>query len=199
MCSSDKGLCGAVHSSLSKLARKSIKEKSESTSVVVLGDKAKPQIAREARMNIKLVVNQVGRDAPTFSEALAVVNSIMKESLSACRYSVLFNKFKSVIAYENCKKIVPTLEELESAKCRPKYEIKPEIINNYLEWVLANVIFQGFIEGYASEMAARRMAMENATKNSEEIVDNLTMQYNRTRQAVITNELVDIITGASAL
>lgn len=74
-----------------------------------------------------------------------------------------------------------------------------ELLSNYREFALASLVFWALAEGQASEMASRRMAMENATKNSEGIVQALTMRFNRTRQAVITNELVDIITGASAL
>jgi F-type H+-transporting ATPase subunit gamma len=203
VCSSDRGLCGSIHSSLSKMARQSIRVNKENTSVVVLGDKSKPQVAREGKENIRLAINQVGKNVPSFSEALSVVNALVKESIispkNSDKITVLFNHFKSMIAYENKAAIIPTLPSIESAPNRPKYELKPEVAQNYLEWTLANSIFEGLVEGYASEMAARRMAMENATKNSEEIVQRLTMKYNRTRQAVITNELVDIITGASAL
>lgn len=199
VCSSDRGLCGAIHSSLSKLARQIVRKDKEGTSIVVLGDKAKPQVAREGRTNIKLAINQVGRNAPSYSEALSIVNALLKEKIESDKIKVMFNYFKSVIAYENKTVTLPTVESIEAAPGRPKYEIKAEVVQNYLEWVMANSIFEGLVEGYASEMAARRMAMENATKNSEEIVQRLTMQYNRTRQAVITNELVDIITGASAL
>ena len=181
------------------MARAIIRDKDPNAKVVVLGDKAKPQVARENRHNIALAVNQVGRNPPTLSEALSIVNAIKAEKLDEASITVLFNHFKSVIAYENKAIKVPNQRDIEGAAGRPKYEIKSDIIQNYLEWILANQIFLGLVEGYASEMAARRMAMENATKNSEEIVGRLTMQYNRTRQAVITNELVDIITGASAL
>jgi len=74
-----------------------------------------------------------------------------------------------------------------------------DVLQNYNEFLLANNIYWGLVEGHASEMSAKRTAMENATKNAGEMVDRLTMTYNRSRQAAITSELVDIITGASAL
>ena len=74
-----------------------------------------------------------------------------------------------------------------------------EILEHYLQWCLVSRLYWALAEGHAAEMSAKRTAMENATKNSEEMVSALTMKYNRTRQAVITNELVDIIVGASAL
>ncbi|CAJ0647744.1 6226_t:CDS:2, partial [Entrophospora sp. SA101] len=74
-----------------------------------------------------------------------------------------------------------------------------DVLENLQEFAFANSIYWGLVEGHAAEMAAKRTAMENATKNAGEMIDRLTLTYNRGRQAVITNELIDIITGASAL
>jgi F-type H+-transporting ATPase subunit gamma len=79
------------------------------------------------------------------------------------------------------------------------FEVEDDALENFSSYLLASQLFWALSEGHASEMAAKRTAMENATKNAGEIIIKLTMKYNRTRQAVITNELVDIITGASAL
>jgi F-type H+-transporting ATPase subunit gamma len=79
------------------------------------------------------------------------------------------------------------------------YEIDEKVLANYAEFSFANSLFWAIAEGNASELSARRSAMENATKNAEEMIQKLTLTYNRRRQAVITNELCDIITGASAL
>jgi F-type H+-transporting ATPase subunit gamma len=79
------------------------------------------------------------------------------------------------------------------------YEIEDHVLENFHQFLIANTVFWGLAEGFASEFSARRTAMENATKNAEEMVKKLTLTYNRSRQAVITNELCDIITGASAL
>ncbi|KAJ2436249.1 atp3 gamma subunit of the F1 sector of mitochondrial F1F0 ATP synthase, partial [Coemansia sp. D1744] len=79
------------------------------------------------------------------------------------------------------------------------YEYQDEVLENLNEFLLANSLHWALVEGHAAEMAAKRSAMENATKNAGDIINRLTLQYNRGRQAVITNELIDIITGASAL
>lgn len=79
------------------------------------------------------------------------------------------------------------------------YEVSDDALDAYIHFNQVSSLFWAMAEGYASEMSAKRMAMENASKNADAICGNLTMQYNRTRQAVITNELVDIIVGASAL
>ncbi len=79
------------------------------------------------------------------------------------------------------------------------YEIEDDVLENYHQFILSNTIFSSLAEGFASEVSSRRTAMENATKNADEMVKKLTLTYNRSRQAVITNDLCDIITGASAL
>ena len=79
------------------------------------------------------------------------------------------------------------------------YEYEPDVVKNYADYNLASALFASIAEGQASELSARRTAMENATKNAGEMIQKLTLTYNRQRQAVITNELCDIITGASAL
>lgn len=205
-CSSDRGLCGAIHSSVSKFVKKAVIE-APTAKVVVLGDKAKPQIARGARNNIVMSFNQIGKDIPTFTDALDVAQLLLQkgdgESKSLIAesndISVVYNAFRSVIAYETTTLTVPNEERLALMPNLAQYEYDSDILQAYSQFLLASQIFTGLVEGHASEMSAKRMAMENASKNSDEIVLALTMQYNRTRQAVITNELVDIITGASAL
>lgn len=202
-CSSDRGLCGAIHSSVSKFIKKAVIE-NPSSQVVVLGDKCKPQIARGAKKNIIMSFNQVGKDIPTFTDAIdiseRVLAAVQGNSFKAQpNPQIVYNEFKSVIAYETVSVTVPSADNLGKQPKLAAYEYDDDVLRAYSDFLLASKIFSGLVEGHASEMSAKRMAMENASKNSDEIVLALTMQYNRTRQAVITNELVDIITGASAL
>jgi F-type H+-transporting ATPase subunit gamma len=88
---------------------------------------------------------------------------------------------------------------LSTSEGSTAYEATDDTWKNYSQFLISNQLYWTLIEGHTSEISARRTAMENATKNAGEMISSLTMQYNRTRQAVITNELVDIITGASAL
>jgi F-type H+-transporting ATPase subunit gamma len=100
--SSDRGLCGAIHSSIAKSIRKTVRESHLKASIVVLGDKAKPQVAREARNNISLHFNQLGRNIPLFADAANVVDILMKqEAIPLSSVQIYHNRFKSVIAYEN--------------------------------------------------------------------------------------------------
>lgn len=148
--------------------------------------------------------NQVGKDIPTFTDAIDISEQIIPKisgnsEIPAMNPIIVYNEFKSVIAYETVEKSVPSAERIQTQPKFSAYEFDPDTLQAYSHFLLASQIFSSLVEGHASEMSAKRMAMENASKNSDEIVLALTMQYNRTRQAVITNELVDIITGASAL
>lgn len=204
VCSSDRGLCGAIHSSLSKTVKKISKQNSSTTQIAIIGDKAKPQIARGAKKNIIVSYSQVGKSSPSFSEAAFLTSDILSENVHFKSVKILYNQFQTVISYQNSFHNIFNIKTIREAPKMPVFAeidepINQETLQNFFEFNMANMLFWGLVEGYASEMASRRMAMENATKNSEQIVLGLTMKYNRTRQAVITNELVDIITGASAL
>jgi F-type H+-transporting ATPase subunit gamma len=194
--SSDRGLCGAVHSSVCKAIRSLVKERPE-TRLAVIGDKARNQLQRDYRNNIDMSFNQIGRVVPTYMEA-----SLIADQLIAGPYDMItlyFNHFRSVIAYETQHKRVATLRDFEEASKLAIYEIEDDVHRNFYEFMVANTLYWTLVEGHASEMSARMTAMENATKNANEVIGKLNIFYNRTRQAVITNELVDIITGASAL
>ncbi|ORX94193.1 ATP synthase F1, gamma subunit [Basidiobolus meristosporus CBS 931.73] len=197
--SSDRGLCGGIHSSVSKATKNLLATKPESP-IVVLGDKAKPQIARSAKESIALSFNQLGKANPTFSEACAIVDTMRTSDVEFDTAQIIYNKFTSAIAYE--ADTIPVYSE-EVIKTGPKfaeYELEEdEVLQNLKEFTFANALYWGLAEGHASEMSAKMTAMENATKNAGEMIDKLTLTYNRGRQAVITNELIDIITGASAL
>lgn len=198
-CSSDRGLCGAIHSSVSKLTRYLARASPASTEVAVLGDKAKPQVARDSKRNIKISFAGVGRSIPTMLDAISILETIQKEGIKADQISIIYNRFQSVIAYQSVLITMPTVAKLKASPKLSAYEYDEDVLENYSEFLLASKLFAGLVEGHAAEMAAKRSAMENASKNAGEIADGLQMKYNRTRQAVITNELVDIITGASAL
>ena len=121
-----------------------------------------------------------------------------------CR--VIFNKFVSAITQEvTFKSLIPVEvknDEIDENVSSSIYEFEPseeEILNDLLPRNLATQLYSSQIESTASELAARMTAMDNATRNAGEMIDNLTLQYNRTRQAVITKELIEIISGAEAL
>ncbi|KAI9272105.1 ATP synthase F1, gamma subunit [Helicostylum pulchrum] len=196
--SSDRGLCGGIHSSISKATRRAVAENA-SAEVVILGDKPKAQLGRIIRNQIALTFNQIGKDMPSFEEASSIVDIIKTEGIEFDTANIIYNKFISAVSYE--ASIIPAYSEA-TFKASPNfavYEIEDDVLANLQEFSFANGVYWAMVEGHAAEMCAKRAAMENATQNAGEIIGKLTMTYNRGRQAVITNELIDIITGASAL
>ncbi|GAA5811694.1 hypothetical protein MFLAVUS_005135 [Mucor flavus] len=196
--SSDRGLCGGIHSSVSKATRRAVEQHPDAL-VAVLGDKPKAQLGRAVRSNIAISFNQIGKDMPSFEEASSIVDTIKEQGIEFDSARIVYNKFISVVAYE--ASIIPAYSQ-EAFKASPKfatYEIEDDVLANLQEFSFANSLYWALVEGHAAEMCAKRAAMENATQNAGEMIGKLTMTYNRGRQAVITNELIDIITGASAL
>ena len=166
--------------------------------LVVLGDKARPQVGRHSKNRISLNVSQLCKQVPAFEDVAAVVNLALKNSESDSM-KLVYNKFVSVISYNTTVVDLCSASEYSNSENIAVYEVADGVFEDYAQFNAATRLYSSLVEGFASEMAARRSAMENATKNAQEVIAKLTMQYNRTRQAVITNELVDIITGASAL
>jgi F-type H+-transporting ATPase subunit gamma len=99
-CSSDRGLCGAIHSTVAKPVKKYCAKNPDTTAVLVIGDKPRSQIAREARKNIVLSFNSIGKNIPTYSEASSIVDLAMSGKVDFGAINVYYNKFNSVISYE---------------------------------------------------------------------------------------------------
>ncbi|KAI9593245.1 ATP synthase F1, gamma subunit [Syncephalis fuscata] len=198
--SSDRGLCGGIHSSVSKYTKRTIDAATEHPlQLIILGDKAKAQLSRTHGEGINLSFNQLGKASPTYAEACAIVDTIQAEGLQFDEARIVYNNFQSVISYEAVEAHVYSEEIFKESAKFSQYEIEDDVLDNLYEYQFANTLFWTLTEGHAAEMAAKRTAMENATKNAGDMIDRLTLTYNRGRQAVITNELIDIITGASAL
>jgi len=200
--SSDRGLCGGVHSNITKAVKAYFLEQGENANikVAVIGDKARLQLQRTHAANILLAVNEYGRKAPTFTEASMVASAILDSGYEFDTAEVIFNTFRSVVSYTTSRQPVIPYDTLSAAEKMSVYDdIDADILRNYSEFQLASIIFTCMMEGNCSEQSSRMTAMDNATKNAGEMIDKLTLKYNRTRQAVITRELVEIISGASAL
>jgi len=201
--SSDKGLCGGIHSSVSKFTRRAIADKEHpvdsDSPIMIIGDKSKAQLSRALPKNLSLTFNQIGRDIPTFADAAGVADLIVKSDVKYDSIAIVYNKFVSSISYEPATVEVQTEDSLKASPGFKAYEMEDDATKDLAEFALANAIFAALVEAHACEQSARRNAMDNASKNAGDMISTLQMQYNRGRQAAITNELVDIITGASAL
>lgn len=197
--SSDKGLCGSIHSQLAKSARKRIEELNGNVEIVTIGEKVKAQLSRTHGEKMALAFSSVGKEEPNFHE----VSLIADEISNLGKYEnteILYNRFVSGVSFEPSKFSVFTADAIEKAPGLSKYEVEGENgTDDLAEFSFANSLLAAQADGHASEISARRNAMDNASKNAGDMINSYSILYNRTRQAVITNELVDIITGASSL
>ncbi|KAF5392661.1 hypothetical protein D9757_000938 [Collybiopsis confluens] len=202
--SSDKGLCGGIHSSVSKATRRAFANVPDSpipgvsvdsdSPIMVVGDKSKAQLSRVLPNNFQLTFNQIGRDVPSFADAAGVADLVVKSGVAFDSVVIIYNKFVSAISYEPGVMEVKGEDELKKNAAFNKYEMEDDFTKDLFEFSLANAVFAALAESHACEQSARRNAMDNASKNAGDMISSLTMQYNRGRQAAITNELVDIIT-----
>jgi len=198
---SDRGLCGACHTSVVRQIRNEITEKGgDDIKVVCVGDKSRGILQRLYGKNILLVANEVGRLPPTFTDASKLTAAILNCGYEFDSGKIIYNRFKSVVSYSTSEMPVYSLASVQAAPKLTVYDsLDDEVIKSYLEFSLASMIFYAMKEGACSEQSSRMTAMDNASKNAEEMIGKLTLTFNRTRQAVITRELIEIISGASAL
>jgi len=201
--SSDKGLCGGIHSSVSKATRRAINEDTTTDKgnvhVMVVGDKSKAQLSRAIPSHLDLTFNGVGKDVPTFADASAIADMILTSGVKFDSVHLVYNKVISAIAFEAAITSVFGEESLRNSPNFKSYEMEDDATKDLAEFALANAIYAVLVEGHAAEINSRRNAMDNASKNAGEMIGSLQLKYNRGRQAAITNELIDIVTGASAL
>lgn len=197
---SDRGLCGAVHTSVSKIIRNELAEGNENIKVVCVGDKSRAILQRIYGQNLMLVANEVGRKPPTFLDASKLANEILNSGYNFSSGKIIYNRFKSVVSYETKEMPLFSLDTISTSPKMSMYDsLDANVIKNYLQYSLASLLFYAMKEGACSEQSSRMTAMDNASKNAGEMIDKLTLTFNRTRQAVITRELIEIISGASAL
>lgn len=207
--SADKGMCGGINSGLAKAARLyTIQEESKGASVDITCCGSKCPNGLKAFYGDRFKSNFEGfKLVPfNFTSASIVAESIINSDPDRC--ALVYNKFVSMIAYEATvvpmytKKAVKAVAAAEWSKSVDQYNFEPpvfEVWDDLNEFYYATMIYRYYLESHVAEESARMAAMDNASKNSQEIVDKLTLKYNRARQAKITTELCEIIAGASAL
>ncbi len=208
----DRGLCGAFNSSIVRGARRHIHEligDGKTVKILCIGRKGRDLLRREFADHMVYDVDFAGVKYMTF-DFVAPVAKKVTEMFEASEFdvcSVFFNGFQSVITQVMThQRLIPAevhdLEhkEGESANVYFEYEPgEPEILEHLLPRNLEVQIYRALLENAASEQGARMAAMDNATRNAGEMIDRLTLNYNRARQAMITKELIEIISGAEAV
>jgi len=195
--SSDRGLCGAIHSNVCKYIKALDKE---NLAIVCIGDKSRTQLQRTNAENIIFQVGEIGRLPASFEDAGAIATEIINSVPDYSDGTLVYNKFRSVVSYTTA--VIPffTPAAIAASEKVGVYDsLDADVIECFQEYSLASLLFYTLKEGACSEQSARMTAMDNASKNASEMIDKLTLTFNRTRQAVITGELIEIISGAAAL
>ncbi len=205
---SDRGLCGGFNSNIIKKAKSyfsKILDEGKELKIITVGSKGNDQLKRA--YGDKIIENISFKDSKNANYFDAdKVGKMVIEKFEAGGFDVctiFYNQFKNVITQiPQAQQIIPLNNEDEENNSDESYEFEPdedEILSNLLPKNISTQIFKAMLENSASEQGSRMSAMDNATRNAGEMVDKLTIVYNRSRQAAITKELIEIISGAESL
>ncbi|MFT5438610.1 MAG: F-type H+-transporting ATPase subunit gamma [Alphaproteobacteria bacterium] len=216
---SDRGLCGGFNSTIvreSRMRIRSLIDQGKEVKILCVGRKGRDMLRRDYRSLIGETVEDIAKPSLTFANAKGVADRVL-EMFNAGEFdvcTVIYNRFVSIInqvvtpqqlipfSVEPASSSDDASEQAGEPASRASYEFEPdeqEILEDLLPRNLAVQIYRALLENAASEHGARMSAMDSASRNAGEMIDGLTLTYNRTRQAVITSELIEIISGAEAL
>lgn len=210
----DRGLCGGFNTNICRRARlffNEVLESGKELKIITIGSKGHDQIKRVFG---KYVIDKISfKDLKQISinesdeVTTKVIDMFNQDEFDVC--TIFYNKFRSIISQEpQAQQIIPILSTTkdnlkeEGSDNQSQYEYEPdqeEILENLLPKNISTQIFKAFLENAASEQGSRMSAMDSATRNAGDLINKLTINYNRSRQAVITKELIEIISGAESL
>jgi F-type H+-transporting ATPase subunit gamma len=207
----DRGLCGGFNASIVRGARLHIRElrsAGKQVKILCIGRKGRDMLRREFASLIVDTIEGIGRRRLEYAEA-ATVGERLERMYEAGEFDVctiVFNRFRSaisqIVTFRQLIPVEPAEVEHDVAEARAVYEFEPDeqtILMELLPRNLAVQIYRALVENAASEQGARMTAMDSATRNAGDMIERLTLFYNRTRQAQITKELIEIVSGAQAL
>ena len=214
---SDRGLAGGFNSSILREARRQIREleaAGKKVLILMIGRKGRDGLRRDYGQLIRDSLTDIGRRRVSFDEARDIADRVLvlyqEGGFDVC--TVIYNRFRSVMTQTvTAQQLIPFVSATSDrtgpepeigVRAGAVYEFEPseeEILTELLPKHIAVQIYTALLENAASEQGARMTAMDNATRNAGDMIDRLTLNYNRTRQAAITKELIEIISGAEAL
>ena len=206
---SDRGLCGGFNANIIKKAKSyftKLNKEGKELKIITVGSKGNDQLKRVYGNKIIDNISFKNSKNANYFDAEKVgkiiIEKFQKEEFDIC--TIFYNQFKNVITQiPQAQQIIPlNTKSDDQNNLEDNYEFEPdedEILSNLLPKNISTQIFKAMLENSASEQGARMSAMDNATRNAGEMVDKLTIEYNRSRQAAITKELIEIISGAESL
>lgn len=211
----DKGLCGAFNTNLIKAAQAFIRDNPDKQiEILAVGRKGRDFLRRRGASLIGEYIGLTGKGRVEFAEALEVARDVIKrftEDKAIDKAFIIYNEFKSVMQQRVITEQLLPVSRASSGEPEPTsanepinlvdyiYEQPPgEIFSKLLPRLIETQIFRALLESIASEQGARMTAMDSASKNARELIDSLTLNMNRVRQAAITNEIIEVVSGAAA-
>lgn len=204
---SERGLCGGFNSSIVKLARAQARDllsRGKTVKIITVGKKGREALKRDFADHMIAHVDLSGIKRVGYEDARAVAQDVLSR-FAAEEFDVatiFYSRFQSVISQiPTAQQVIPT-QLPEVSETGPIYDYEPSeeaILEDLLPRAVVTQIFTALLENAASEQGARMSAMDNATRNAGDMIDRLNIVYNRSRQAAITKELIEIISGAEAL
>ncbi len=204
----ERGLCGGFNGNIAKLARihaQKLIAEGKTVKIVTVGKKGRDALKRDLSDHFVHHVDLTEVKRVSYADAQGIAKDVLAR-FDAGEFDVatiFFARFENVVTqHPTAQQIIPAKFEEVADKEATLYDYEPgeeEILADLLPRGVATAIFSALLENGASEQGARMSAMDNATRNAGEMIDKLTIEFNRSRQAVITNELIEIISGAEAL
>jgi len=211
----DKGLCGAFNTNLTKAAQAFMRENADKQiEIMAIGRKGRDFFRNRHATISSEYIGLTGKGRVDYSEALEVARALIKqytEDTGIDKVYIIYNEFKSVLSQrvvlEQLLPVVRAKQDEPEAKSQQPvtlidyiYEQPPaEMFGELLPRLVETQIFRALLESIASEQGARMTAMDSASKNASELIESLTLNMNRIRQAAITNEIIEVVSGAAAL
>ncbi len=205
----ERGLCGGFNANIAKLARTKaaeLKAAGKTVKVVTVGKKGRDALKRDLGDDFTGHVDLSEVKNVSYSDAQGIARQVLSGfdagEFDVC--TIFYSKFVNVVSQvPTAQQVIPfELPESAAEAASTLYDYEPseeEILSDLLPRGVATAVFSALLENGASEQGARMSAMDNATRNAGDMIDRLTIEFNRSRQAVITNELIEIISGAEAL
>jgi F-type H+-transporting ATPase subunit gamma len=203
---SERGLCGGFNSTIARLARQRAEEllrQGKTVKILTVGKKGREALKRDHASRFINHVDLSAEKRMSYGVAQGIARDIIArfEAGEFDVATIFYNRFQSVISQiPTARQVIPA--SFEDSGVSPLYEYEPSeegILSDLLPRGVATQVFAALLENGASEQGARMSAMDSATRNAGDMIDRLTIQYNRSRQASITKELIEIISGAEAL
>ena len=208
--SADRGLCGGLNGSITRQTRNEVarlRSEGKTVKLLMVGRKSADALRRELGDSYIDSLEGIQGTSVQYADA-ASIGETVRDGFEAGEFdvcTVIFNKFKSAISQEvTLKRLIPAEigEDTQDDDQGVSYEYEPdeeELLAAVLPRNISTQVYSALLESSASELAARMTAMDNATRNAGDLIERLTLVYNRTRQATITKELIEIISGAEAV